>query len=106
MPSLRQAVHEFVRAAETLLSPASLDAPLSKEEIRIVEFYASSLTVFYDGLFVGRRVRKEKCSGISKILLPRSGDCLEEESYNCPPAEISPPKPKKEHGRKEQRNRH
>ncbi len=40
MPSLRQEVHEFVRATETLLSPASLDAPLWKEEIRIVEFYA------------------------------------------------------------------
>lgn len=49
MPSLRQEVHEFVRAAETLLSPASLDAPLSKEEIRIVEFYASSLTDFCAG---------------------------------------------------------
>ena len=46
MPSLRQEVHEFVRADETLLSPASIDAPLSKEEIKIVEFYASSLTDF------------------------------------------------------------
>lgn len=53
MPSLRQEVHEFVRASETLLSPASLDAPLSKEELRIIEFYASSLTSFCAGLGEG-----------------------------------------------------
>jgi hypothetical protein len=44
MSAYRQEVCEFIRAAETLLSPVSLSNPLTKEECRIVEFYASSLT--------------------------------------------------------------
>ena len=43
-------VHEFARAAETLLSPASLSRPLTKDECQIVKFYASSLTDYCNGL--------------------------------------------------------
>jgi len=42
--SLRQEVHEFIRAAETLLSPASLGDPLSKQERDIIKFYAETLS--------------------------------------------------------------
>lgn len=42
--SLRQEVHEFVRAAETLLSPASLGEPLSKQERDIIKFYGEILS--------------------------------------------------------------
>ena len=42
--SLRHEVHEFIRAAETLLSPASLGEPLSKQERDIIKFYAETLS--------------------------------------------------------------
>jgi hypothetical protein len=42
--SFRQEVHEFVRAAETLLSPAFRKNPLTRDESKVVEFFARSLT--------------------------------------------------------------
>lgn len=42
-PSFRKEVHTFINAAETLLSPVLLDKPLTPEECKIIEFYASSL---------------------------------------------------------------
>jgi len=47
MSAIRNEVHDFVRAAETLLSPASLNTPLTKDECKIVEFYAASLMELY-----------------------------------------------------------
>ncbi len=43
MDLYRKEVSDFIRLAETLLSPASLGEPLTKEECRIVDFYVSSL---------------------------------------------------------------
>ena len=48
MAVFRKEVNEYIRAAETLLSPASMDKPLTKEECKIVEFYTSSLS---DGFY-------------------------------------------------------
>ena len=39
MSPLRQEVHEFVRASETLLSPASIGDPLTKNERDIIRYY-------------------------------------------------------------------
>ncbi len=43
MVTLRPAVHEFVRASETILSPASIGEPLNKNEREIIRFYTGSL---------------------------------------------------------------
>lgn len=53
MTTFRQEVHEFVRASETLLSPASPGLPLTKQEREIVQFYASSLNEHCAGLNAG-----------------------------------------------------
>ena len=50
MPSMRPEVHEFVRASETLLSPASMAPPLTKEECEVVEYYATTLTDHCQGM--------------------------------------------------------
>jgi len=50
MAAFRPEVREFIRAAETLLSPVSVNNPLTKEECRIVEFYLSTLTDHCNGL--------------------------------------------------------
>jgi hypothetical protein len=42
MSAIRSEVHDFIRAAETLLSPASLDKPLTKDE-----FYVASPVEHY-----------------------------------------------------------
>lgn len=43
MPGFRKEIKDFVRLAETLLSPASLDTPLTKEECHVVHFYVKAL---------------------------------------------------------------
>lgn len=43
MEIFRKEVAEYIRAAETLLSPASLGEPLTKDECHIVEFYSKSI---------------------------------------------------------------
>ena len=43
MKVFRKQVAEFIRAAETILSPASLGEPLNKEECQAVEFYSKSI---------------------------------------------------------------
>lgn len=49
MPAFRTEVRDFIRPAETLLSPVSMDNPLTVEECRIVEFYATSLVDHCNG---------------------------------------------------------
>jgi hypothetical protein len=44
MDLYRTEVSEFIRLAETLLSPVSLKTPLTKEECRIVDFYVRELS--------------------------------------------------------------
>ncbi len=39
----RKAVANFIRSAETLLSPVSLDGPMTKNECQIVEYYLGAL---------------------------------------------------------------
>ena len=43
MSVFRKQVAEYVRAAETLLSPTSLGEPLTKDECHVVEFYSKSI---------------------------------------------------------------
>ncbi len=43
MEVFRKQVAEFIRAAETILSPASLGEPLTKEECQAVEYYSKSI---------------------------------------------------------------
>ena len=50
MDIYRKEVSDFIRIAETLLSPASLGEPLTKEECRVVEFYLSALGGHCSGL--------------------------------------------------------
>ena len=50
MALFRQEVHEFFRASETILSPASLGEPLTLEEAQIVKYYVISLNKHCDGL--------------------------------------------------------
>jgi hypothetical protein len=50
MRHLRVEAHEFVRVSETLLSPASLGAPLTKQERQIIQFYTGSLNDHCAGL--------------------------------------------------------
>jgi len=54
MAPFRKEVHEFIRASETLLSPASIGEPLTKQECEIVQFYASSLTDHCAGIDRGK----------------------------------------------------
>lgn len=44
MDPYRKEVSDFIRLVETLLSPASLGSPLTKEECRVVEFYVKQLS--------------------------------------------------------------
>jgi hypothetical protein len=44
MDVMRKELREYIRATETLLSPASLGEPLTEEEWQIVEFYTASLS--------------------------------------------------------------
>lgn len=46
MSTFRPEVRKFIRVAETLFSPESFSNPLTKEEGRIAEFYATSLTEY------------------------------------------------------------
>ena len=68
MTTFRQEVHEFVRASETLLSPASPGLPLTKQEREIVQFYASSLNEHCAGLNAGGVLKSRELLGHS---LPR-----------------------------------
>jgi hypothetical protein len=43
MKVFRKQVAEYIRAAETLLSPASLGEPLTKDECHVVELYSKSI---------------------------------------------------------------
>ena len=43
----RDEIRAFISAAETLLSPISLMPPLTGEERKLVEFYASSLAILF-----------------------------------------------------------
>jgi hypothetical protein len=43
MNQLRKEVHEYIVASETLLSPVSIGAPLTGEELALVKYYAASL---------------------------------------------------------------
>ncbi len=50
MAPFRKEIQEFIRASETILSPASLDEPLTLEEAQIVKYYVISLNKHCDGL--------------------------------------------------------
>ena len=39
----RREISDFIRLAETLLSPVSLEQPLTQEECRVVDFYVRAL---------------------------------------------------------------
>jgi hypothetical protein len=43
MTRFRKEVAEYIRAAETILSPASLGRPLTKDECHAVESYAKAI---------------------------------------------------------------
>ena len=43
----REEIRAFIAAAETLLSPIFLTPPLTTEERKLVEFYASSLAILF-----------------------------------------------------------
>jgi hypothetical protein len=43
MNQYRKEVSDFIRLSETLLSPASLQTPLTEEECQVVDFYAKAL---------------------------------------------------------------
>ena len=43
----REEIRAFIAAAETLLSPVSIAPPLTTEERKLVEFYASSLAILF-----------------------------------------------------------
>jgi hypothetical protein len=43
MELYRKEVSEFIRLAETLLSPVSMGEPLTEEECRVVDFYVTAL---------------------------------------------------------------
>jgi hypothetical protein len=45
MNVFRKEVRDFIRLAETLLSPVSLGEPMTEEECQAVDFYASALAV-------------------------------------------------------------
>jgi hypothetical protein len=42
MDLYRKEVSDFIRLAETLLSPVSLGEPLTEEECRVVDFYVTA----------------------------------------------------------------
>ena len=48
MNQLRKEVHEYIVASETLLSPVSIDEPLTVEELALVKYYATNLTEYCD----------------------------------------------------------
>jgi hypothetical protein len=50
MDVYRKEIGEFIRIAETLLSPASLTLPLTKEECHVVDHYVKELSVRYSGV--------------------------------------------------------
>ncbi len=43
MQALRSEIQAFIRASETLLSPASLGTPLTNEERELVAYYAQTV---------------------------------------------------------------
>ena len=47
MGALRPEIQAFIRASETLLSPASLDRPLTQDEMQVVAYYAKTLAKQY-----------------------------------------------------------
>ena len=47
MTAYRKEIREFIRLAETLLSPVSLGQPLTQEECQIVEFCVGALAERY-----------------------------------------------------------
>lgn len=51
----RKEVSDFIRIAETLLSPASLGEPLTTEECQVIEFYLASLAGRCSGLGYGHQ---------------------------------------------------
>ncbi len=55
MDLYRKEVSDFIRLAETLLSPASLGEPLTKDECHIVEFYLTALGGHCSGLGHGKQ---------------------------------------------------
>ncbi len=60
MKVFRKQVAEYIRAAETLLSPASLGEPLTKDECHVVELYSKSIADHCDSL--GHGSTEESCS--------------------------------------------
>ena len=62
MDLYRKEVSDFIRLAETLLSPASLEIPLTKEECRVVEFYVKSLSGHCSSLGHGPMEESMPCS--------------------------------------------
>ncbi len=57
----RKEVSDFIRLAETLLSPASLGEPLTKEECRVVDFYVTSLAGHCASLGYNSTEESESC---------------------------------------------
>jgi hypothetical protein len=62
MDLYRKEVKDFIRLVETLLSPASLGEPLTKEECHVVEFYVTALAGHCSSL---RHNSKEGCSTVA-----------------------------------------
>ena len=58
---LRKQVAEYIRAAETILSPASLGEPLTKDECQIVEYYSKSIADHCDSLGHNSTKENESC---------------------------------------------
>jgi hypothetical protein len=61
MQNYRKEVQEFIRLSETLLSPASLRTPLTKEECQVVEFYVTSLAGHCSSLGHSKVEEAESC---------------------------------------------
>lgn len=50
MDPYRKEISDFIRLAETLLSPISLRPPLTKEECQFAEYYVNALAGRYASL--------------------------------------------------------
>ena len=62
MEVFRKQVADYIRAAETLLSPTSLGEPLTKEECHVVEYYSKSIADHCDSLGHSSSGEETPCS--------------------------------------------
>ena len=61
MEVFRKEVAAYISAAETILSPASLGEPLTKEECQAVEYYSKSIADHCGGLGHNSTKEVEPC---------------------------------------------